>query len=234
MNRPKPHRTRLGQPTGFAPDLLFADAMNPTASDATINSDAKDVALVDDNARAYAWSLLGALLTRPLSAEILQTLKALPDTRDSNNQMALSWLALKMAGANISDAEAVLPEYNDLFIGVGRGELVPYGSWYMTGFLMDRPLAELRADLKRLGFERNVDVKEPEDHAGALAETMAMLIADQSIPAKAQNTFFERHMDPWMQRFFQDLAGAKKANFYRAVGQFGAQFVETEREYLSL
>ncbi len=207
--------------------------LNVTATDATVE-DPLAIDKIDDSARAYAWSLLGALLTRPMTPELHQILTALPDTRDNNDQMSLSWLALKFAASEVQNVEQVVPEYNDLFIGVGRGELVPFGSWYITGFLMDRPLAELRADLKRLGFERNPDVKEPEDHAGALAETMAMLISDQAIPAKAQETFFHRHIDPWMQRFFQDLAGAKKAKFYRGVGQFGAQFVETEREYLSL
>ena len=79
-------------------------------------------------------------------------------------------------------------EYQDLFIGVGRGEVVPYGSWYMTGFLMDKPLALLRADLAALGFERQENVKEPEDHAAALCETMAMLI-NEGQDLDAQRTF---------------------------------------------
>ena len=42
----------------------------------------------------------------------------------------------------------------NLFIGLGRGELLPYGSSYLTGFLHERPLARLRADLGPLGIER--------------------------------------------------------------------------------
>jgi len=188
----------------------------------------------DAAARAYAWSLLGATLTRPVDQRVLDILLALPDTRDDNSPMGLSWHALKMAATNAGSQSELVSEYNDLFIGVGRGELVPYGSWYLSGFLMDQPLADLRADLDRLGFERNPDVKEPEDHAGALAETMAMVIGAEDITARAELTFFNRHVEPWMQRFFQDLAGAKTARFYRAIGQFGAQFVETEREYQAL
>lgn len=209
----------------------------------------------DSNARAYAWSLLGAMLTRPVTPEILDSLKNLPTApdqaagaagSDSGSNMGMSWLALRSAANNVLQQgtqppgtqsavpNTIVEEYNALFIGVGRGELVPYGSWYMTGFLMERPLADLRTDLKRLGFERNPDVKEPEDHAGAISEIMAMLITDQTVPDKAQMTFFKRHIDPWMQQFFHDLASARRASFYRAVGQFGAQFVETEREYLAL
>jgi len=188
----------------------------------------------DAAARAYAWSLLGAMLTRPVDQSVLDILHALPDTRDDNSAMGLSWHTLKMAASHVADSDDLVSEYNDLFIGVGRGELVPFGSWYLSGFLMDQPLADLRTDLAQLGFERNPNVKEPEDHAGALAETMAMLITADDIAPRAEITFFNRHIEPWMQRFFQDLAGAKTAHFYRAVGQFGAQFIETEREYLSL
>jgi TorA maturation chaperone TorD len=127
----------------------------------------------------------------------------------------------------------VAQEYQDLFIGVGRGEVVPYGSWYMTGFLMDKPLALLRTDLQALGFERQPQVKEPEDHAGALCETMAMLIAEGRT-LDVQRRFFHGHMGPWMKPFFRDLGDARAAAFYRAVSQFGGQFIEFEEGYLTM
>jgi TorA maturation chaperone TorD len=98
---------------------------------------------------------------------------------------------------------------------------------------MDKPLALLRADLLRLGFERQDDVKEPEDHAAALCETMAMLLAEGH-DQNTQREFFQIHMEPWMKAFFRDLAEAKSAAFYRAVGQFGEQFVEFEAGYLTM
>ena len=47
---------------------------------------------------------------------------------------------------------------NRLFIGVGRGELLPFASVYMTGFLNEKPLATLRNDMVTLGVERSPDV----------------------------------------------------------------------------
>ena len=128
---------------------------------------------------------------------------------------------------------ALAQEYQDLFIGLGRGEVVPYGSWYMTGFLMDRPLAVLRGELEALGFERQEGVAEPEDHAAALCETMAMLVSEGH-PIEVQQRFFQNHMGPWMGRFFRDLNEARSAAFYRAVGQFGEQFMEFESGYLTM
>ena len=64
---------------------------------------------------------------------------------------------------------ATTQEYNDLFIGMGRGELLPYASYYLTGFLNEKPLAKLRNDMTELGIKRQEGTKEPEDHAGACA-----------------------------------------------------------------
>jgi TorA maturation chaperone TorD len=111
--------------------------------------------------------------------------------------------------------------------------LVPFGSWYQTGFLMERPLGELRDDLRVLGFERAEGVSEPEDHVAALCEVMAQLITAGE-PLVNQTRFFATHMEPWLGRFFADLQAAKGAVFYGAVGRFGAAFVDFERRYLSL
>jgi TorA maturation chaperone TorD len=118
-----------------------------------------------------------------------------------------------------------------LFIGLGRGEVVPYGSWYATGFLMERPLAELRDDLREIGVERQPGVHEPEDHAGALCDTMALLISgDPPAPLEAQQRFYARHLEPWLPRFFADLQRAASARFYRAVGRLGGHFVAVETQ----
>ncbi|MDW8443308.1 MAG: DUF3306 domain-containing protein [Acetobacteraceae bacterium] len=131
--------------------------------------------------------------------------------------------------------EAVEREFFDLFIGVGRGELLPYASYYLTGFLHERPLARLRGDLARLGVARAEGVAEPEDHIATLCEVMAGLI-DGTFPAPAgeDGRFFERHLRPWAERFFADLEGAKAARFYRAVGTLGGRFVAIETEALAL
>ena len=147
--------------------------------------------------------------------------------------LGAAWHALETA-AQRADVDAVDDEYHDLFIGVGRGELIPYSSWYQTGFVMDKPLAALRTDLAALGFERQDDVKEPEDHAAALLETMALIVASPEHGVEVQRRFFDRHVSPWMRTFFADLQTAGSARFYRAVGQFGEQFMKFEMQYLSI
>ncbi len=184
--------------------------------------------------RANAYSLLGALLGRPPTEEILGLLRQIePDSGTDRRDMASAWACLKLAGER-AKVGPLNDEYHDLFIGIGRGEVVPYGSWYMTGFLMDRPLAVLRGDLAELGFERQDDVKEPEDHVAALCEIMAMLISSEEHDIAVQRRFFQAHIEPWGKNFFQDLQNAKTARFYKAVGQFGEQFIDFEQKYLGL
>lgn len=188
----------------------------------------------EDEFRANTYGLLGSLLTRVPDREVLDRLRSIEvSDGEENSAMAAAWKTLAMA-AQRGSPEAVDDEYHALFIGIGRGELVPYGSWYLTGFLMERPLAHLRQDLKALGFERREDVKEPEDHAGALMETMCMMIQDTGISAHEQKQFFGRHLEPWMDRFFEDLQNANNASFYSAVGVLGAQFMELEMRYLAM
>lgn len=183
--------------------------------------------------RAGTYSLLSKLLAAPPDRETLDLLKRVdrsPEGADS--LLGAAWQMLASA-AEQADTEALDDEYHALFIGLGRGELVPYGSWYMTGFLMEQPLAQLRSDLKRLGFERQEGVSESEDHAAGLCDVMAMLNSEGEAAAyEVQWQFMDRHMLPWVQRFFRDLQKAESASFYRAVGQLGEQFLEVEKEFL--
>ncbi|MBV8089725.1 MAG: molecular chaperone TorD family protein, partial [Alphaproteobacteria bacterium] len=129
----------------------------------------------------------------------------------------------------------VAREYFDLFIGVGRGELLPYGSYYLTGFLHERPLARLRADLVRLGIERVDGRGEPEDHAAILCEIMAGLVVGEfAAPTQRQHQFFEQHLAPWMARFFADLEAAPRAKFYCPVGAIGRLFIDIETAAFAL
>ena len=51
---------------------------------------------------------------------------------------------------------------------------------------------------------------EPEDHAGILCEIMAGLASGQlPAPAGSDRTIFEKHMAPWIGRFFADLERAR-------------------------
>jgi TorA maturation chaperone TorD len=187
----------------------------------------------EDRLRADTYRVLGRLLASPPDAETLGLLADSP-VSDADNLLAVAWRMLSLSAARATPAD-VADEYQTLFIGLGRGELVPFGSWYLTGFLMEQPLARLRADMQKLGFEREEGVSEPEDHAAALCEIMALLAEESGAGSlEAQAAFFETHIGPWMARFFRDMQQATTARFYRAVGQLGEQFIDTDQRYLDM
>lgn len=185
----------------------------------------------EDALRARFYGLLGALLTVPPNAQILDSLAAMrPDASPLGE--ALGRLA---QAATAAKAEAVDEEFTALFIGVGRGELLPYGSYYRTGFLNDQHLAVLRGDLAQLGIERQPWVTEPEDHVGTLCEVMAELIERQpALPLAEQKHFFERHLAGWAPRFFTELESCPQAAFYRPVGTLGRLFLEVEADAFAM
>jgi TorA maturation chaperone TorD len=184
-----------------------------------------------DVARAQEYTLLAALLARAPDAQLLAKLSAL---RGDASPLGLAHVALAQAASNIS-AERVEREYFDLFIGVGRGELLPYASYYISGFLHDRPLARLREDLGKLGIERTADNTEPEDNAATLCEIMAGLAGGRFGAASGSDQqIFEKHLAPWIGRFFADLERAEAAQFYRSVGTIGRLFMDIETEAFAL
>lgn len=184
----------------------------------------------EDRVRGNLYALLGRLLAAPPDAGLLQVLRDIAPAPDDDSLLAASWQMLAVA-ASRADFEQLRHEYDSLFIGLGRGEVVPYGSWYLTGFLMEQPLAQLRGDLRALGIERQPGVHEPEDHAAALCDTMALLITgDEPASLEQQYGFYTRHLEPWIPRFFRDLQQAGSARFYRAVGQLGEQFIGVESQ----
>lgn len=185
-----------------------------------------------DAARAREYALLAVLLRCAPHADLLRRLAAL--RRDDPSPLGRVHAALADAAAT-TNVERVEREFFDLFIGVGRGELVPYASYYLTGFLNERPLARLRDDLGRLGIERVDGVTEPEDHAAVLCETMAGLATGRlGNRAGADRELFEKHVSPWMGRFFADLEAAQAAGFYRPLGTLGRLFIDVESEAFTM
>ncbi|WP_448207691.1 TorD/DmsD family molecular chaperone [Azospirillum sp. sgz302134] len=179
--------------------------------------------------RAQVYALLARLLARPPGAEFLA---ALAELDGDGSPFGQAWGRLGQA-ARSTDAAAVEEEFNTLFIGVGGGILSPYASYYLTGFLHEKPLAELRDDMARLGIARADDVKEPEDHMAALAEMMAGLITGafgEPAALAEQRRFFDRHIGSWAGRFFADLETTPSAAFYGAVGTLGRRFLEVEAQ----
>jgi TorA maturation chaperone TorD len=184
-----------------------------------------------DAARAREYTLLATLLAQAPDAALLARLAKL---RGDATPLGTAHAALARAAAE-AQPEAVEREHFDLFVGVGRGELVPYASYYLTGFLHERPLARLRSDLAELGIERAEGQSEPEDHAAILCEIMAGLVDGRfAAPADAQQSMFEKHLAPWIGRFFADLERAEAADFYRHVAAVGRVFIDIESEAFAL
>jgi TorA maturation chaperone TorD len=205
------------------PDLFAARAPTETIDDV-------------DAARAQEYALLATLLARAPDRDLLARLARL---KADASPLGLAHARLAQAAGG-ADAARVEREYFNLFVGVGRGEVLPYGSYYLTGFLHERPLARLRSDLADLGIARAEDQCEPEDHIAILCEVMAGLVAGR-FAANAdgdrrhvERRFFDRHVAPWARRFFADLERAEAADFYRAVAAVGATFIDIETEAFAL
>lgn len=182
----------------------------------------------EDQIRADVYDLLAALLARAPSLALLKSCAAL-EGGEGPIGAAFARLAERAAQMDAARADR---EYTDLFIGVGRGELLPYASFYLTGFLNEKPLATLRSDMAALGIARADSTSDPEDHIASLCDIMAGLIRGRYRgPASLaqQRDFFNRHLAPWAGHFFDDLEKAVHAGLYAPVGALGAAFVEIEK-----
>jgi TorA maturation chaperone TorD/DNA-binding transcriptional regulator YdaS (Cro superfamily) len=184
-----------------------------------------------DQLRAAEYDLLSLLLGKAPDADTLSRVAAL---KGDASDLGMAHIELAAAAA-AADERAVSKEFFDLFIGLGRGDLLPYASYYMTGFLHERPLARVRKDLDVLGIERADISREPEDHIAILLEVTAGLArGDFEADFSEQARFFERHLKPWAARMFADLELSRSAKFYRAVGRVGRVFMELESEAFTL
>jgi|GEM_PF-233273 len=193
----------------------------------------------DDQARADLYALLARLLLAPPDAALLAALADSAPIVAQGGDPALErcWEHLTLA-SSVMDAGAVAAEFDSLFISIGTPPVDPYGSRYLAGFINDTPLAELRADLARLGLRRAHGVGEFEDHLGALCETMRVLVAGAPgiapVSIARQTVFFDRHVAPWCQAALDDIAGAEGANYYRLVARLGVAFLTLEVQAFAL
>nr|WP_241901236.1 molecular chaperone TorD family protein [Vibrio sp. 10N.286.49.B3] len=188
----------------------------------------------EQSLRADIYLLIAALLRDAPDADLLAWLSSL-EIDNETSSMSSAWYSVVRSAAHHNDAingvELLAEEYQDLFIGVGRGEVVPFGSWHMSGALMEKPLSELRHHLKQLGIERNDGVKEPEDHMSALCEVMAILIADTQTDASVkplQKAFFNQHINPWFGSLTKQINEASSAQFYCSVAELIFNFMTLE------
>ena len=182
--------------------------------------------------RADVYVILASLLVGPPSEEHLNVLRRMAWDAGISDKMDKALGKLRSASRDYKH-DIVSEEYNRLFVGLGCGEVIPYASWYRERAIQSLPLASLRSDLLRLGIIRQADNHDSEDNAGALCEIMALISQKQNnVSYETQAEFFERHIASWMTAFFKDVASAKSAGFYQAVGSLGCCFLESEKEYL--
>lgn len=192
----------------------------------------------EDQARADLYSLIAALLLRAPDVDLLNALAAAPplqaiDCHDGHQIGPLqdAWRALVRAAAHTNTATAAA-EFTALFVSVGTPAVNPYGSHYLAGFLMEKPLAALRDDLRTLGLGRAGTQRELEDHLGVLCEVMRVLIAGAVFLAgrslQTQRGFFLEHLAPWYGRCLDDIRKIEGTHFYRAVADFTQAFLEVE------
>lgn len=185
----------------------------------------------ENQARSEMYRFVASLLSAAPTQELIDGIATL-----SGDQTPLGQAVTALAAtARMTRAAAVEREYFDLFIGVGRGELLPYASFYQTGFLNERPLSEVRGDLARIGVARIEGRFEPEDHIALLFEVMADMAAGEiAVGDDVQSHFFARHIEPWAAQFFDDLAIAPSASFYRSVAEVGRLLVDIEARAFAL
>ncbi|MBL8564586.1 MAG: molecular chaperone TorD family protein [Hyphomicrobiaceae bacterium] len=202
--------------------------MPPLPSSAISEHDQAFAAVAaEDLLRADVYRFLARLLSGPVGTEEL-TLGAGLEGDSSSFGQAIDGLAAICRETNPAEAAA---EYQDLFIGLARGEILPYGSYYLTGFLHEKPLARLRRDMERLGIERDPEATEPEDHIASLLEMMAGLIDGsfgEPLALAEQKLFYEAHLGSWARVMFRDLEKAASARLYAKVGAVGRAFIEIE------
>ena len=183
----------------------------------------------EDRLRADLYNYLGLMLSAPPDQMLLDQTAALTGD-DTDLGQAIKGLARV---AKVSKPSAVRSEFNALFIGLGRGELLPYASYYLTGFLNEKPLANLRATMANFGMVRADDVFEPEDNIASLMEMMAGMIVGRFgrvATLQEQNEFFNAHIGTWSTHYFTDLQAAKSSVLYASLGAVGSAFMNIERE----
>ncbi len=183
----------------------------------------------EDRLRADFYNFLGLLMAAPPDQMLLDQVAGLTGDETDLGQAIQAMSRV----AKVTKPAAAEREFNALFIGLGRGELLPYASYYLTGFLNEKPLAQLRNDMAARGITRAQYVFEPEDNIASLMEMMAgMIVGRFGTPATLddQKAFWNKHIGPWAAHFYSDLEGAENSVLYASIGTAGRVFMEIERE----
>lgn len=194
-------------------------------------------ALDEETARAEVYGLLAALYYAPPSAELLAQLRvAVTEAPAAGGFLEEPWRQFVGAAREYSDAQ-IASEYDALFGGVGKPEVFLFGSYYLSGFLNEKPLAALRGDLAALGLARDETLPETEDHFACICEVMRYLIAGDDVEIAnltQQQKFFSAHVQPWVPAMCEAITAHPKARFYAALAGFTAAFISVETQGFDL
>ena len=187
----------------------------------------------EDQLRADMYSFLANLLRAEPDEKLVEQLTFLKsdDSPIGKSIKTLSKLATSL------DLPTIRDEYVKIFLGVGRGEILPFASYYLTGFLKDKPLAKLRQDMQEIGIKLEDEVKEPEDHIATIFDMMSGLILgkfEKKCSIADQKDFFNNHLAPWVDLLMRDIESSKIAVFYSPIGTIGKEFMEIERASFSM
>ncbi|MFZ6772638.1 TorD/DmsD family molecular chaperone [Undibacterium sp. SXout7W] len=184
----------------------------------------------EETARADLYGLLATLFYAAPSADLLSVLTSA--NTDGDGVLGDAWADLIQL-ARTMNATQIYDEYESLFIGTGKPEILLYGSFYLSGFLMEKPLAALRADLHQLGLERAGHMAETEDHIASLCEVMRYLIASDDIlqaNLTVQKQFFSAHLQAWVMELCDVIINHPRAKFYAVLAQLSKAFFAIEMQ----
>ncbi len=194
-------------------------------------------ALDEETARAEVYGLLAALFYAPPGAELLSQLRvAVTEAPAAGGFLEEPWRQFVGTARELSD-EQIANEYDALFGGIGKPEIYLFGSWYLSGFLNEKPLAALRGDLAALGLARDETVNETEDHFACVCEVMRYLIAGDDVEIAnltQQQKFFSAHVQTWAPAMCEAITAHPKARFYAALAAFTAAFLSVETQGFDL
>lgn len=187
----------------------------------------------EELARAELYGLLARLWLAPPDADLLEQFRvAVTQPPERGGHLEAPWEQL-VAAMRATTPAAATAEHEALFHGVGKPEVFVYGSYYLSGYLNERPLAALRADLAELGLTREGGALETEDHVAYVFEVMRYLIAGDDAARcnlEHQRRFFRAHVQTWVEALCDAVVAHPRAETWRAVAEMTRAFVQVEAQ----
>lgn len=187
----------------------------------------------EELARAELYGLLAQLWLAPPDAALLQQFKtAVTEAPEAGALLQDPWQDL-VGALRETNVQAAAAEHHALFQSVGKPEVFAYGSFYLSGYLNEKPLANLRTDLAALGLTRDDSTPETEDHVAYLFEVMRYLIAGDDVAVcnlEQQRRFFRNHIQTWVEQLCDTVLANPRARVWRAVATFTRAFMAVETQ----